>query len=250
MKKFFPLCAVLLVAAGCQGGLKTATWSDEQVLPLQEGRADSLMMSISLEYPVKRAAEDVRAQITRGILGAAFDLEEEPGTVEETALRYEDYLKDEYYTENEKYLASTQTDGILSWEDRINGYFSGRWGHYVSYMVEYYNFRGGAHGINTMTPIIFDVRTGEVVPEEEFFADNYRTPVAGCIQAHLDEALEGDEESIAAIFEPDLVGPNGNYEITKDGVTWYYQPYDIAPYSVGVISVSVPWKELKEWVRE
>ena len=45
------------------------------------------------------------------------------------------------------------------------------------------------------------------------------------------------------------MGPNGVYEVTKDGVTWYYLPYDIAPFSVGVISVSVPWKELKPYVR-
>ena len=166
--------------------------------------------------------------------------------MEETATRYEDNIKDEYFNEYE------QTEGkgdILSWEDRINGYFSGKWSHYTSYMIEYYGFRGGAHGINTMTPVVFDVKTGETVPEEAFFADGFRTPVAALIQARLPEALDNDQEAIGALFEPDLVGPNGFYEVSRDGVTWYWQPYDIAPYYLGVISVTVPWAELKPYLR-
>jgi hypothetical protein len=246
MKRLLPILALLVLATGCQ--LKTANFTDEQAIPLLEGRADSLLLSISLDYPVKGTSEPALAAMTGSILHAAFDMEEEPGSVEETILRYEDNLKDEYFTENED-VQGVEV-GFLTWEDRINGYFSGRSGHFTTYMIEYYSYRGGIHGINTMTPLVFDTGTGEVVPEEVFFADGYRNPVAALIQAHLSEALEGDEESLNALFEPDLVGPNGNYEVTRDGVTWYYQPYDIAPFYLGVISVTVPWKELKEFVRK
>ena len=244
MKRILPFLAVLVLATGCQ--LKTETYSDEQAMPLAEGQTDSLIMSVSIEYPVRGAGEEILAKMEDGILNAAFDMEEILGNVEETATRYEDNLKDEYFNE---YEGSEGESGVRSWEDHVNGYFSGRYGHFVSYMVEFYGFRGGAHGSNTMTPVVFDRKTGEIVPEEEFFADGYRDPVAALIQAHLPEALEGDEEALATIFEPDLVGPNGNYEVTKDGVTWYYQPYDIAPYYLGVISITVPWKELKPYVR-
>ena len=244
MKRILPFLAVLVLATGCQ--LKTETYSDEQAMPLAEGQTDSLIMSVSIEYPVRGAGEEILAKMEDGILNAAFDMEEILGNVEETATRYEDNLKDEYFNE---YEGSEGESGVRSWEDHVNGYFSGRYGHFVSYMVEFYGFRGGAHGSNTMTPVVFDRKTGEIVPEEEFFADGYRDPVAALIQAHLPEALEGDAEALAAVFEPDLLAPNGLYELTKDGVTWYYQPYDIAPYYLGVISITVPWKELKPFVR-
>ena len=244
MKNFFPLAAALLLATGCC--LKTATYSDDQAMPLGEGQNDSLIMSVSIEYPVRGAGEEVLGKIGDGILSTAFDMEEHLGTVEETATRYEDNLKDEYFNE---YEGVEVDNSVRTWEDRVNGYFSGRYGHFVSYMVEYYGFRGGAHGSNTMTPVVFDRKTGDIVPEEAFFADGYREPVAVLIQAHLPDALEGDEEALAAVFEPTLLGPNGLYEVTKDGVTWYYQPYDIAPYYLGVISISVPWKELKPYIR-
>ena len=245
MKRLISFAAALLLVAGCQS-FRTATYSDDQAMPLGEGSADSLILSVALDYPVKGASEEVLDHITHGILGTVFDMEEEPGTVEETATKYIDDLKDAYFNENEGQEGSI---GSASWEDRINGYFSGRYDRFVSYMVEYYGFRGGVHGINTMTPVVFDRKTGDIVPEEAFFADDYKAPVAALIQAHIPEALEGDEEALKDIFEPDLVGPNGNYELTKDGVTWYYQPYDIAPYYLGVISVTVPWKELKPYVR-
>ena len=244
MRHLLPLVAAILLATGCC--LKTDTYSDEQAMPLAEGQADSLLMSVSIEYPVRGAGEEILAKMEDGILNAAFDMEEILGTVEETVTRYEDNLKDEYFNE---YEGNEGDSGVRTWEDHVNGYFSGRYGNFLSYMVEFYGFRGGAHGINTMTPVVFDRKTGDIVPEEVFFADGYREPVAALLKAHLPEALESDEEALAAVFEPDLLGPNGLYEVTKDGVTWYYQPYDIAPYYLGVISITVPWKELKPYIR-
>ena len=244
MKRFLSFAAILVLAAGCN--LRTATYSDEQATPLGEGQTDSLLQSVSIEYPVKGAKAEVLAKIEDGILNTVFDMEEIPGSVEETALRYEDNLKDEYFNEYEGLEGGF---GAKTWEDHVNGYFSGRYKQYLSYMVELYSDRGGAHGVSTMTPVLFDKKTGEIVPEEAFFADGYREPVAALLQAHLPEALEGDEEALAAVSDPGLVVPNGLYEVTKDGVTWYYQPYVIAPFSVGVISISIPWNELKPYVR-
>ncbi len=244
MKRFLSFTAILVLAAGCN--LRTATYSDEQATPLGEGQTDSLLQSVSIEYPVKGAKAEVLAKIEDGILNTVFDMEELPGSVEETALRYEDNLKDEYFNE---YEGQGGGSGARTWEDHVNGYFSGRYKQFLSYMVEIYSFRGGVHGINTMTPVVFDKNTGDVVPEEAFFADGYREPVAALLQAHLPEALEGDQEALAAISDPGLVVPNGVYEVAKDGVTWYYQPYVIAPFSVGVISITVPWNELKPYIR-
>ena len=216
MKRFLPCAAALLLVTGCN--LRTTTYSDEQATPLGEGQTDSLLQSVSIEYPVKGAKAEVLAKIEDGILNTVFDMEELPGSVEETALRYEDNLKDEYFNE---YEGQEGGSGTRTWEDHVNGYFSGRYKQFLSYMVEIYSFRGGVHGINTMTPVV----------------------------AHLPEALENDKDALAAVFEPGLLGPNGLYEVTKDGVTWYYQPYDIAPYYLGVISITVPWNELKPYVR-
>ena len=61
MKRFLPLAAALLLAAGCN--LRTATYSDEQATPLGEGQTDSLLQSLSIEYHVKGAKAEVLAKI-------------------------------------------------------------------------------------------------------------------------------------------------------------------------------------------
>ena len=115
MKRFLPCAAALLLVTGCN--LRTTTYSDEQATPLGEGQTDSLLQSVSIEYPVKGAKAEVLAKIEDGILNTVFDMEEIPGSVEETALRYEDNLKDEYFNE---YEGQEGGSGTRTWEDHVN----------------------------------------------------------------------------------------------------------------------------------
>ena len=110
MNRILSFAAIALLVGGC---FRTTTYSDEQSMPLAEGLADSLIMSVSIEVPVKGAKEEVLANFEKGILSAAFDLEEIPGDVVETAERYEDNLKDEYFNEYE----GSEDAGVRSWED-------------------------------------------------------------------------------------------------------------------------------------
>ena len=47
MKKLLAFAAAALLLTGCQ--LKTATYADDQAIPLEEGQTDSLIMAVSLE---------------------------------------------------------------------------------------------------------------------------------------------------------------------------------------------------------
>ena len=41
------------------------------------------------------------------------------------------------------------------------------------------------------------------------------------------------------------VEPNDNFYITEDGVTFIYNHYEIAPYAMGIIKITIPWNELE-----
>jgi len=247
MKRSFRIlaaAAAVFALASC-GGPKTDVFSEEMSIPLEEGRPDELLMSISLEYPVGKTARD--SLMTTGIIAAAFDLEGDPGPVGESASRYESALAELYLLEgSDRLRGESADDPVLSWEDRINGYFTARKKGFCSYMIEYYSFRGGVHGVGTMIPLVFSEETGAVIPEEEFFIDSYKTPVSALLSAQLEKTL--GKEEYDALFEKEIA-PNGNYEPNRDGVTWYYQPYEIGPYSLGVVSVFLPWSVLKGLTR-
>ena len=46
------------------------------------------------------------------------------------------------------------------------------------------------------------------------------------------------------------IKPNGNFTVSEQGVTYIYNQYEIAPYSMGAIHVSVPWDEIRDLIRE
>jgi hypothetical protein len=76
MKKLLAFAAVVLLMTGCQ--MKTATYADDQAIPLEEGQADSLIMSVSLEYPVKGASAEAVEKMSQSILAAASTWRKSP----------------------------------------------------------------------------------------------------------------------------------------------------------------------------
>lgn len=250
MRKPLAALAALLCLAACQWGVKTRTFTDEMKLPLADGRADTLTFRISLEIP--SGADSAALAMSRSILSFAFDTEADTTTVEEAAERYEASLMDAYFDEMAPIHENEEEDpdlaGIHSWEENITGYFGDVYKKKVTYYVEYYGFRGGAHGIPTLTPTVFSTETGAVISEAEFFVDGYQEDISLLLRDRLLAALDNDADAYDALFVKDIA-PNGCFDVSRKGVTWYYQPYEIGPFYLGVISVSLPWEDLKEYVR-
>ena len=218
MKFYLKILVLFLAAASLftACGLRTDTFNDDTKIPLREG--DTLSVQISLEYPSGSKAAD--------------------------SLMRKSNLEDAYFTEAQ----DLPVEGPFSWDDFINGYFTDGYKNLRSYIIEYYSYRGGAHGVNTLTALVFDKKSGEQLQEKDIFVDNYSLSLSSLLQKHLPEAFDGNEEEYDSLFITDIVS-NGNFEPGKTGITWYYQPYEIGPYSLGVIPVSVPWNELKPLLR-
>ena len=45
------------------------------------------------------------------------------------------------------------------------------------------------------------------------------------------------------------IGPNGNFSVSEDGVTYIYNHYEIAPYAMGIIRVTLPWDDVRELLK-
>ena len=46
-------------------------------------------------------------------------------------------------------------------------------------------------------------------------------------------------------FTIEDIVPNDNFWLSAEGINYSYNQYEIAPYSMGVIDVTVPYSELK-----
>ena len=84
--------------------------------------------------------------------------------------------------------------------------------------------------------------------EEDFFIPGYKEALSALLSAHLHDEMP-DQESYDALFIKDLE-PNGNFKVSEQGVTYVYGQYEIGPYYLGIIKVTLPWNELGDLVRE
>lgn len=253
--------AALLLVPGCNR-FRTDTYTYGEAVLLTEGRGDALNMDIALEYPVAGAPEDVLTNMRRAILTVAFDMDiPESASIDEAVTQYVDNLTDEYFAEYGDLAESLREeepvgdvlrsddymDWPYTWEDRINGYYSGEYKNFRSYLVEYSSYRGGAHSLMGLAALVLENETGNPVAEEDFFADGYQDGIAALMQRRL---LESDPDIYTEVLDPETLAPNGNFKVSASCVTWFFQPYEIAPYSVGLISVDIPWDELTPYLAQ
>jgi len=244
MKRIVLFASALLLLASCDM-MRTETYQDDLVMPLEEGQADSLFFSASIEYVVTGMKVEVRQNINKVIVAQAFDLEGGEGSLEETAIRYRENLIDEYMNEN-----AVLENGVRSWEDRLGGAFQKKYKNYLNYLVSYYSFRGGAHGIQTLSNIVFDAKTGEQVHETDLFAPGYEAPVAQLLRLAVKTSMEEEDPELMQLVNLEEVVPNGNFSVHEDGMEWLFQPYEVGPYALGIVSATISWEELKPFMKQ
>ena len=51
-------------------------------------------------------------------------------------------------------------------------------------------------------------------------------------------------------FPEDKFELNKNYGFKKEGIVFYYNNYEIAPYAAGPSEVLIPYNELKDWLKK
>ncbi len=138
----------------------------------------------------------------------------------------------------------TEENFLLNWEFSLDGRFTG--GHksrkLLSYCVQRDEFTGGAHGMHDSAYNVFDLRTGELITEDDLFAEGYREGISALMLSRLLEAFEEDD-----LFE--YPKPNGNFIVDETGITWCFNPYEIAPYAMGSLEARLSWEELKPYLK-
>ena len=98
--------------------------------------------------------------------------------------------------------------------------------------------------MTSITALNFDLDNGSLITEKGFFKDGYEERLSTLLSSHLPEALR-DPEDIDMLTTEDIQ-PNGNFRITEAGITYIYNQYEIGPYVLGAVEVTIPWSELKE----
>lgn len=249
-RAFFSLGTALCAGAvlvSCNGTFGTQDYVSHAAIPLQEGGTDSLVLDINVSYPVSGMDKTALGK-AGAFLTAEYFGEEYAGLDPAEAIKaYTDDITAEYRDENLG-IAQDIEDGkipsmTLRHEEYIKGEMYGSHKNIFSYKTSKYVFAGGAHGMTAETAFNFDMKTGEPVVETDFFKEGYNRKLTGLLSAHLPEALESPADTSMMFIRE--IEPNGNFCVSKEGVTYIYNQYEIAPYAMGIIRITIPWEDLE-----
>lgn len=119
----------------------------------------------------------------------------------------------------------------------------------VTYQVSTFTYTGGAHPYNASRPFTFDLARGRVLTAENMFISGTENEVLSIVQNGLARQLGIDPSQLenAGVFISQFTTPGQPY-INNDVIVFHFNPYDIAPYSMGNIDVAVYPYELNEYL--
>lgn len=238
---------LLLCAISCNDiALKTGHYELNETDALAVGLTDSISISTSVEYPKSGIRRQAREKICDSIARLCYGTD--GNDIETAARQWADSCIAEYRKEGNELMMYLSDNGdsepvaALSWERSLNGYIAGEHGDIISYIVSTYDFSGGAHGSSAELAFNFNRKSGEIIDEDDIFTEDSAVELSKLLSARLQSDFA--EETYDSLFIKDIE-PNGNFIVSEAGVTYIYGQYEIGPYYLGIIKLTLPWEELE-----
>lgn len=110
-----------------------------------------------------------------------------------------------------------------------------------------YGFTGGAHGMPVSKFDVIDLKNGTTITLGDIFREEYLNDLRDILNSELRKkyALEPKTSLKEAGFFYHAIDPSDNFYITKDGMGFYYNRYEVAPYAMGSTDIFIPYNRLK-----
>jgi hypothetical protein len=126
-------------------------------------------------------------------------------------------------------------------------------GGLFSYTVATDRFSGGAHGEKKYVNRVIDLTSGLKVTEDDLFTEEAQPLIIEMIQRQLMDHYElNSVEALEEIgfFDISEMSLNTNFYISDKGLTYTFNEYEIASYSVGASDVTLSFNSLAGFFKE
>lgn len=139
----------------------------------------------------------------------------------------------------------------MSYEEITNGEVMYNDHGIIGYKLSRYSYTGGAHGQTDVELGVYDVHSQTSVTLHNIFKEIDLPKVNELIVNKLmsdyncstvEELSEND------FFSPEEIEATENFMLNDSAMVWLYDPYEIAPYSMGEIQVELKWDMLKDLI--
>ena len=160
-------------------------------------------------------------------------------------------LKEQYLALRPEYIDIRANNDNPHWFNReysVNSSCSNGYKEVVNYILDFFEYEGGAHPYSYKTVINFDRNDGHEVTLDEIMKEGYEEPLLGMMTESIMAFLNVGNitELDQVIFDHNELYIPKNVVIGSDKLTFIYNKYEIAPYAVGEIIAEIPYEKLKD----
>lgn len=124
----------------------------------------------------------------------------------------------------------------------------------VSFQSEFDHFTGGAHGNSEKYFMNFNSLDGKKLNLSDLLVANYETELnrvaEKIFRMEKELSTEANLEEAGFWFKEGKFSLNENFGIKNDGLSFYFNSYEIAPYSMGPTEIKIPYAEIKNLIKE
>ena len=262
-QKLVVLFLISVFVSGCNIGTKKTTDNDVTFDSISVDKTYHLLenpenpncnLQITFTYPAKYDNKDILKKIQQQFVYSYFGDGYENLSPEEATAKYtEDYLnnykdlEDEYKAEVAK-ADETPVGAWFSYFEMSSDDIAYNKNDILSYTVNFENYTGGAHGAHSFTNHVIDMKTGNLIKEDDIFIEGFQEDLAQILIDRIakQNTVENPKElENIGFFSIDEIFPNGNFLIDDNGITYTFNEYEIAAYVVGATNVHLPYEEIQ-----
>ena len=262
-QKLVVLFLISVFVSGCNIGTKKTTDNDVTFDSISVDKTYHLLenpenpncnLQINFTYPAKYDNTDMLKKVQEQFVYSYFGDGYENLSPEEATAKYtEDYLnnykdlEDEYKAEVAK-ADETPVGAWFSYFEMSSDDIAYNKNDILSYTVNFENYTGGAHGAHSFTNHVIDMKTGNLIKEDDIFIEGFQEDLAQILIDRIakQNTVENPKElENIGFFSIDEIFPNGNFLIDDNGITYTFNEYEIAAYVVGATNVHLPYEEIQ-----
>jgi len=154
-------------------------------------------------------------------------------------------IKEYRLLEKDLVVDSADIGSSYNWEIIKNNKVIYQSDKYLSFVNKVYAYTGGAHGNKIEDYYSFSLESDCLLNASEFFKPN-----------SCDKIIELQKSALMAKgkdmteFYPEGFSCQSNFYITKDGVVFHYNQYDIASYAAGPFNILIKTKSINPYINK
>ncbi|MCD4731069.1 MAG: DUF3298 and DUF4163 domain-containing protein [Bacteroidales bacterium] len=165
-----------------------------------------------------------------------------------------DNISSEFF---KSYFAATEgiedisSSASLNWEKNLSMDIRHNENNIVSIKFEKYAYTGGAHGISMTEYAVCDLTKKEKLSLKDIFKENAKDEIDNILDLKLRKlnGLNSEESLREAGFFVDKMEWSENFFINNQGIGFFYNVYEIAPYASGTTELFIPFTEITEFLK-